>query len=76
MYTFRRSKVHRRSLLVAGASVAATLSLPRGSHGAESDAADRLPGVAHPASNNANLTRRLVRLGRWLRSNTPITHIG
>lgn len=34
MYTTRRSEVHRRSLLLAGASVTTTLALPRGSRAA------------------------------------------
>ena len=56
MVSFRQFKIHRRSLLATAASLAATLSLPRGSHGAEIDTADRVPHVArsHPNSSGSS----------------------
>lgn len=48
---FRQFKIHRRSLLATAAGLAAALSLPRGSHGAEIDTADRVQRVARAYSN-------------------------
>jgi cytochrome c len=43
MFSIRRSKIPRRSLLALGAGLAATLSLPRRSHGAGIDSRDQSP---------------------------------
>ena len=56
----RRSKVHRRSLLVVGASVVATLSLPRGSHGAVADAVGHASDLARSRSSTSRLSTRNV----------------
>lgn len=56
MVSFRQLKIRRRSLLATAASLAAALSLPRGSHGAEIDTADRAARVArsHPNSSESS----------------------
>lgn len=56
MLSFRQFKIHRRSLLVTAASLAATLSLPRSTHAAEIDTADGVPPVArsHPNSSESS----------------------
>jgi len=56
MISFRQFEIQRRALLATAVSLAATLLLPRGGHGAETDAVNRVPRIArqHPNSSESS----------------------
>lgn len=54
MFSFRQFKIHRRSLLVTAAGLAAFFSLPRTSRGGGTDTVDRFPRVAPPHSKTTD----------------------